>query len=70
MTGNVIELRPLCDVREVAAALGVTTRTVWRMRDCGEMPMPIRVRGSLRWRRPDVEQWIENGCPNMRKAAR
>lgn len=68
MTSNVVELRPLCDVREVAAALGVTTRTIWRMRDSGQMPTPIRVRGSVRWRRADVEQWIEAGCPPQRKA--
>ncbi len=67
---NVVELRPLIDVREVSGMLGVTPRTIWRLRDLGKMPMPVKIGGSVRWRRMEILSWIEQGCPKLRRAAR
>lgn len=54
----------LLTVKEVAEMIGVSSRTVWRMRSSGELVPPIHVRGSIRWRRDEIERWIANGCPH------
>ena len=48
----------LMTVRDVAAALKLSTRTIWRMRATGEIPQPIRVGRSVRWQRCEVEHWV------------
>ena len=49
---------------EVAAALGVSRRTVWRMLSKQEMPAPIKFRGNTRWQACVIRDWIANGCPS------
>ena len=49
--------------RELAASLGVSERTVWRLRDAGKLPPPVKLGASVRWRRDEIEQWVKNGCP-------
>ncbi len=51
-------MSPLLTVKQVAEMLGVTTSTVWRWRDAKEIPMPIEIGGTLRWRRAEIEKWI------------
>jgi len=57
----------LLDVRAVAQMIGCGTRTVWRLADRGGMPMPIRPGGTraVRWRRAELEAWIEQGAPDL-----
>jgi excisionase family DNA binding protein len=50
-------------VDEVAEALGISTRQVWRLRSKGDIPEPLNIGRSVRWRRSDVLRWIEAGCP-------
>lgn len=57
----------LLDVNETAGVLGVGTRTVWRMRDAGRMPTPVKVAGCIRWRLADLSAWIDAGCPDVRR---
>lgn len=68
-------MEKLIDVREVAKALGVSTRKVWAMRDSGYMPQPIKLGGAVRWRaEADIAKWLAAGCPdcrtNVRRGAR
>ncbi len=56
----------LLDVRQVAALLGVSTRTVYRLADSGLMPRPVRLGALVRWPRAAVEEWIAAGCPSCR----
>jgi len=44
---------------ETAELLGVHARTLARMRAAGGGPRAIRVRGAIRYRRADVERWLE-----------
>lgn len=60
----------LLDVERVAEMLAVSTRTVRRMADSGQMPRPLKVASLIRWRRSDIEQWLADGCPNCRRASR
>lgn len=53
----------MLDVAAVAAMLGLSIRTVYRLTDAGEMPNPIKLGGSNRWDRLTVEKWIDAGCP-------
>lgn len=52
------EIEPLMSARELSATIkvGVNTLHVWRRR--GEGPPAIKVGGSIRYRRADVERWL------------
>lgn len=53
------EPQPLLAVEAVAQRLGVSVKTVWRMRAAGEFPQPITIgRTSKRWPMEDVEAYI------------
>ena len=57
----------LLNAIEVGRRLSVSKRTVWRLRDSGALPAPVRVGGSVRWRADIIEQWIQANCPHCRK---
>jgi excisionase family DNA binding protein len=44
---------------EVAELLGCSVRTVWRYRDTGELPKPLKVGQLVRWPMEVIEQWIQ-----------
>lgn len=48
----------------VAAELGVSRRKVWAMHSAGQMPAPVRMGRSVRWRACDIERWVALGCPS------
>lgn len=41
---------------------GVSRRAVIRWRDNGTLPPALKVGRLIRWRRSDIEKWIESGC--------
>ncbi len=45
-------------VRDVAAYLNVTERTVYRLAQRGELP-GFKVAGAWRFRRRDIDAWLE-----------
>lgn len=49
----------LLDARELSAQLGINLRTLRRWRHEGRAPKPLRGKGPLRWRRTDVERWLQ-----------
>jgi predicted DNA-binding transcriptional regulator AlpA len=45
--------------RQLAANLGVSTVTLWRMRQRRELPEPIVISsGAKGWRRAAIEEWL------------
>jgi prophage regulatory protein len=58
----------LLDVGAVARLLRISTRTVYRLSDRGAMPAPVRLGAAVRWRRADLDRWLEAGCPATRRA--
>jgi len=50
---------------EVAGMLNISERTLWRMRSARQVPQPIRVGGTVRWQRLEIESWIADGCPKQ-----
>jgi excisionase family DNA binding protein len=57
----------LLDVRAVAQLLNCSTRHIFRMRDGGKMPRPMKLGALVRWSRADVLAWIAAGCPAVRR---
>jgi predicted DNA-binding transcriptional regulator AlpA len=48
---------------EFAKMLDMSERTLWRLLSKGELPPPVRLGGSVRWRFEEVRLWIDRGCP-------
>lgn len=56
----------LLSAKDLAAMLGVSRRTVSRLKSAGKLPRPIRIGGSERWRRDELADWLQAGCPDRR----
>ena len=51
-------------IKEIAATLGVSTRTIHRWYKTGSFPPPIRLGpNAVGWRVGDVEAWVEARPP-------
>jgi excisionase family DNA binding protein len=61
---------PLLNVQGVADILNCSTRHVRRLADASRMPAPLKLGVLVRWDRRAIEEWVRNGCPNCRKAAK
>lgn len=57
------ETNLLLSAEKVAELLDISIRSLWRLRASRQIPAPIRVGGSVRWRTKDLEAWIAKGCP-------
>ena len=54
----------LMTVADVAAQMQVSTRQVYLMEADGRLgPLRVQVGRAVRFRRSDVQAWIEAGCP-------
>jgi excisionase family DNA binding protein len=54
----------LITLDELARMMGVSKRTIARRSADGSIPRPVRIGGATRWRRHEVEAWIDAGCPS------
>ncbi len=64
---DVTALLPLLvDVAEAARLTSLSPRTVWRYASCGKFPQPLKLGGRRLWRREEIIDWIESGCPEIR----
>jgi len=52
--------------RELADLLGISMRQVWRLNSAGKLPRPVRIGGSVRWKRQEIMDWFEAGCPDRK----
>ena len=62
--------RSLMSVDDVSVEIGCCTRSVRRWADSGRMPKPVKLGSLIRWPRAVIEQWIADGCPNVRNASK
>lgn len=63
--------RAMLSVDDVAALyLNCSARHVRRLADAGRMPRPIKLGSLCRWPRTVIEDWIADGCPNIRNNAK
>ena len=59
-TANEVEL---VNARELAKLLSISERTLYRLKSTGELPLPVVLGGSVRWRLTEIRLWIAKGCP-------
>ncbi len=59
----------LLGVRDVAALLSVSPRTVRRLADAGKMPRPKRLGSLVRWNRAELDDWLAGGCRALRSSS-
>ena len=65
---SVIGGAPLClGASGLAGLLGVSLRSVRRLDDSGKLPEALKIGGSKRWFRPEVEEWLRAGAPSRRQ---
>jgi len=60
------QLAALLDVQAVAKLLDCSSRHVYRLADAGRMPAPLKLGALVRWRRAEIDRWLDAGCPSMR----
>lgn len=53
----------LLDVQSVADLLDCSPRHIFRLAERQQIPEPVRLGRMVRWRRGEIQRWIENGCP-------
>jgi excisionase family DNA binding protein len=56
----------LLDVRAVAALLDCSERHVFRLSAAGKLPAAVWIGRLVRWRRTDLDAWLDAGCPPVR----
>lgn len=57
----------LFTIPDLAKRLNVSQRTVWRLRDEGFLPPPLRLRGAVRYHEGVIEEWLRAGAPDCRR---
>lgn len=60
----------LVDVREVARLASCSTRHVFRLVERGLIPAPVKVGRLTRFKRDEIERWIDGGCRPVRAGGR
>jgi excisionase family DNA binding protein len=63
--------RRMLDAKQVAARLGCSWRTIYRLADMGQMPFGVKIGALRRWDADEIERWIDDGCKPLagRRAA-
>ena len=59
---NAGNLPELLTIRELAKVLKLSPRSIWRLVKSHQLPAPVRIGGSIRWRADDISIWISKGC--------
>lgn len=57
----------LATVADIARMTRMSTRTLWRLVSAEEMPEPLRIGRSVRWRVDEIKAWIAAGCPTRQE---
>jgi predicted DNA-binding transcriptional regulator AlpA len=56
----------LLDRKQLAAFLQIDERSLRRLEREGAIPRPARIGGRIdRWRRSDIDRWLESGAPAL-----
>jgi excisionase family DNA binding protein len=54
---------PLVDAKEAARLCSISESMLYKLNAAGRMPAPVRIGTLLRWKRRDLLEWIDAGCP-------
>ena len=58
---------PLMTVADLARRLSLSARIVRRHDLAGKIPQALRIGGALRWRPAEIQEWIDEGCPQRER---
>ncbi|MBI1826917.1 MAG: helix-turn-helix domain-containing protein [Planctomycetes bacterium] len=64
-TQGVIDVE-LMTAKDVATALRISSRQIWKLASAGRLPQPVKLLRSTRWRKSDIDQFVQLDC-NMAK---
>jgi predicted DNA-binding transcriptional regulator AlpA len=64
---SALERQALIDIKRVAELLSVSTGTVWALISTEDIPQPLHIGRSTRWRENEILAWIEEGCPTRER---
>jgi len=56
--------RLLVGISALARMLDMSTRTIRRKHSAGQIPRPLKISGSIRWRISEINRWVDAGCPD------
>lgn len=56
----------LMTAKDVATALRISSRQIWKLASAGRLPQPVKLLRSTRWRKSDIDQFVQLDC-NMAK---
>lgn len=54
-------------VNELAAMLQVSRSHIYKLRQGGRLPLPLKIGAATRWRRSDIVAWLNAGCPSIER---
>jgi excisionase family DNA binding protein len=57
----------LLTVKQAAELLNVGRSRIYTMQSLGQIPLAIRFGSSIRWNKRELLDWIQEGCPPLRK---
>jgi len=63
---NSLELL-LLSPSQIGALLGISRSKIFEMMSAGQLPPSFKIGGLRKYKRTDVEKWIELGFPNLDK---
>lgn len=66
---NPIEKPALLTARQLGQMLSLSKTKIYQMIAAGQLPHSLRIGRSRRWRRNDINLWIEFDCPSMERFA-
>ena len=52
----------LLSAEALADMLSLSKRQIFRLNVSGKIPSPVRIGGSVRWRKSDIENWLDLDC--------
>lgn len=63
-------METLMTIYELSQSIRVSTRTIYRMLEDGELPFAIKLKGSWRFRESDVQAWLDSHKLEHRQAGK
>jgi len=68
LTNASTNLEPLAlTAIQAAKLLGVSRSHFFKLASSGRLPLPVRLGRAVRWRRDELVEWLEAGCPTLDK---
>lgn len=55
------------NAKQAARLINVSVRQLWRLNSTGRLPKPIRLGNCVRWRKAELEAFIQAGAPHREK---